>query len=38
MMPKLELNYLDKHASVNRTARRLTETGIPVIAAWNLHK
>ena len=38
LMPKLELNYLDKHASVNRTARMLTENGIPLIAAWHLHK
>jgi hypothetical protein len=37
-MPKFELNYLDKHVALNNTADRLTEAGIPVIAAWNLHK
>jgi hypothetical protein len=37
-MPKYELNYLDKHVALNNTADRLTEAGIPVIAAWNLHK
>jgi len=31
-------NYLDKHDSVNRTADALTEHGIPVIAARNLHR
>jgi hypothetical protein len=36
-MPFLRQNYLDKHESVNRTARRLIETGIPVIAARHLH-
>ena len=29
--------YLDKHASVNRTARVLVENGVDFIAAWNLH-
>jgi hypothetical protein len=38
LMPVLERNYLDKHAALNRTARALTEAGIPVVAAWNLHK
>jgi hypothetical protein len=36
-MPHLELNYLDKHAAVNRTARALTEKGLAFVAAWNLH-
>lgn len=36
LMPKLELNYLDKHASVNRTAKLLIKNGIPVIPA-SLH-
>jgi len=36
-MPYLELNYLDKHAAVNRTARALTEKGLAFVAAWNLH-
>ncbi|NHI84047.1 MAG: hypothetical protein EAX81_07075 [Candidatus Thorarchaeota archaeon] len=31
-------NYLDKHASLNRTARVLTENGLTFIAAQNLHK
>jgi hypothetical protein len=30
-------NYLDKHDSVNRTARALTEHGLTFIAAQNLH-
>ncbi|MFH1437975.1 MAG: hypothetical protein ABIJ56_19865 [Pseudomonadota bacterium] len=30
-------NYLDKHDAVNHTARALTEKGIAVIAAKNLH-
>ena len=38
LMPALERNYLDKHDALNRTARTLTEAGIPVVAAWNLHK
>lgn len=37
-MPYLELNYLDKHAAVNRTARALTERGLAFVAAWNLHE
>jgi hypothetical protein len=37
-MPALQRNYLDKHAAVNRTARALTEAGLSVIAAWNLHR
>jgi hypothetical protein len=36
-MPRLERNYLEKHHSVNRTARALTEKGFAFIAAWNLH-
>jgi hypothetical protein len=38
LMPKLLLNYLDKHDAVNRTAKALTEKGLTVIAAQNLHK
>ena len=38
LMPKLLINYLDKHDSVNRTARALTEQGLTFIAARNLHK
>ncbi|MFH1728311.1 MAG: hypothetical protein ABIA04_07825 [Pseudomonadota bacterium] len=37
-MGKLELNYLDKHDALNRSARELIKSGTPVIAAWNLHK
>jgi hypothetical protein len=36
-MPHLELNYLDKHAAINRTAQALTEKGLAFVAAWNLH-
>jgi hypothetical protein len=38
LMPQLLTNYLDKHDSVNRTARALTERGLTFIAAQNLHK
>lgn len=38
LMPALTLNYLDKHDAVNRTARVLTENGLAVLPAWNLHK
>jgi hypothetical protein len=38
LMPKLLINYLDKHDSVNRTARALTEKGLTFIAALKLHK
>ncbi|RLI27455.1 hypothetical protein DRO50_04575 [Candidatus Bathyarchaeota archaeon] len=38
LMPKLLINYLDKHDAVNRTAKALTERGLTFIAAWNLHK
>ena len=37
LMPAMERNYLDKHDAVNATARLLTEHGISVIAAANLH-
>lgn len=33
----LQTGYLDKHAAVNNTAKALTEKGISVIAAPNLH-
>lgn len=36
-MPLLLRNYLDKHESVNRTARALTEHGLSFVAAKNLH-
>ncbi len=34
----LQRNYLDKHDAVNHTARALTERGLSVIPAWNLHE
>lgn len=37
MMEPLMGNYLDKHHSVNQTARSLIKAGIGVIAAQNLH-
>jgi len=38
LMPKLTMNYLDKHDSMNVTAKALTERGLTIIAAQNLHK
>jgi len=38
LMPKLLRNYLDKHNSVNRTAKALTKQGLTFIAAQKLHK
>lgn len=38
LMPKLLLNYLDKHDAVNRTAQVLTKHGLSFIAAQNLHR
>jgi hypothetical protein len=38
LMPELLGNYLDKHDAVNRTAKALTEKGLTLIAAQNLHK
>jgi len=37
LMPVMEQNYLDKHDSVQRTARALLAAGIPVLAAPDLH-
>lgn len=36
-MDNLELNYMDKHESINITARELTKKGLSFVAAWNLH-
>lgn len=36
-MAWLEQNYMEKHASLNRTAQALTEHGLTFIAARNLH-
>lgn len=38
LMPKLLLNYLDKHDAVNRTAEALTKNGLSFIAAQKLHR
>jgi len=38
LMPKLLLNYLDKHDAVNNTARALTEHCLTFAVARNLHK
>jgi hypothetical protein len=36
-MDAMQLNYLDKHDAVNRTAEALVKAGIGVVCAWNLH-
>ncbi|MGB8647088.1 MAG: hypothetical protein WCF84_17760 [Anaerolineae bacterium] len=36
-MPLLERNYMEKHAALNRTARALTEDGLTILPARNLH-
>lgn len=36
LMKQLEINFLDKHGSVNATARKLTENGIAFVSAKNL--
>ena len=38
LMEALEINYMDKHDAVNRTAEELTRAGIDVVCATNLHK
>ena len=38
LMPRLLLNYLDKHDAVNRTAEALTKHGLAFVAAQKLHK
>jgi len=38
LMPKLTLNYLDKHDAMNRTAKALTERRLTFVAAQKLHK
>lgn len=37
LMQKLMINYLDKHDSMNKTAKALTERGLPVVPAQHLH-
>jgi hypothetical protein len=36
-MPAMVQNYMDKHESVQRTARALLKAGVPVLAAPALH-
>jgi len=38
LMPKLLLNFLDKHDALNRTAEALTKHGLTFVAAESLHK
>jgi hypothetical protein len=38
LMPKLLVNYLDKHDALNRTAEALTRQGLTFVAAERLHK
>ncbi len=38
LMEAFELNYMDKHDSVNRTADALTKAGIGVVCAEKLHR
>lgn len=38
LMPKLLINYLDKHNALNETAKALTKNGLTFVAAQNLHK
>ena len=38
LMDALEINYLEKHKSLNLTADTLSKAGIGVVCAWNLHK
>jgi len=38
LMPKLLVNYLDKHDALNRTAEALTKKGLTFLAAEKLHK
>ncbi len=38
LMPKYLVNYLDKHAALNDTAKMLTEQGLTFIAAGELHR
>ena len=37
LMPALTQNYLDKHETINNTAKALTKKGLTFIAAPNLH-
>jgi len=38
LMPAMQLNYLDKHDALNRTADALVKAGVGVVCAWHLHK
>jgi hypothetical protein len=37
LMPAFELNYIEKHRSVNLTAQALIKAGIGVVCATRLH-
>ena len=37
LMPALELNYLDKHEALNRTAEALVRSGVGIVPAAKLH-
>lgn len=37
LMPSLQINYLDKHAAIQRTAQELLKQGIPVFASPKAH-
>ena len=38
LMEVMQLNYLDKHDALNRTAESLVKAGVGVVCAWHLHK
>ncbi len=38
LMPKLLVNYMDKHDALNKTASELTKKGLTFVAAENLHR
>ena len=38
LMDAMQLNYLDKHDALNRTAEALVKAGVGIVCAWNLHK
>jgi hypothetical protein len=38
LMPKLLINYMDKHDALNETAAALTKRSLAFLAAQNLHK
>jgi hypothetical protein len=38
LMEAMQLNYLDKHDALNRTADALVKAGVGIVCAWHLHK